>query len=356
MSTHQSQLWARLRDAGIVEGDAPEPVTELPWHVRAMIGVAAWLAALLLLMFAGLGLAFLFRERVAGLVIGCLVCAAAIALLRVAGRHPFPHQFALAASLAGQGLVVAALLRGSTDFLGPGMAQPLLWCALFEFVLVALAPDYVHRLLSALAALVALRLAMEPAGLAPLAPSLAMALFVGVQANDVRLASRVSLWQPVAMALALNALLITASGFADWESWLVPGRIDSTTLRALDAAILGAIFIGVLLHFMKTTGVRLASVRGLQIIVVSALVSAAAWPMPGLIVGLIVLLMGFAASHRAMLGIGIATLLLALGHYYYSLQTTLLVKSAALFGVGAILLIARMFVRFPRAPQEVPDA
>ena len=41
---------------------------------------------------------------------------------------------------------------------------------------------------------------------------------------------------------------------------------------------------------------------------------------------LIVLLVAFAAGQRALMGLAIFALMVALGHYYYALQSTLLVK------------------------------
>ncbi len=36
-----SALWARLRQAGLVAGDAPaEAVTVTPWYIRTMLGIA----------------------------------------------------------------------------------------------------------------------------------------------------------------------------------------------------------------------------------------------------------------------------------------------------------------------------
>jgi len=69
--------------------------------------------------------------------------------------------------------------------------------------------------------------------------------------------------------------------------------------------------------------------------------AAAAWPVPGLTVALIVMLVAFATGHTALLGFAILAMLGALGHYYYSLQTTLLAKSGALLATGLVLLAFR---------------
>ena len=58
-----------------------------------------------------------------------------------------------------------------------------------------------------------------------------------------------------------------------------------------------------------------------------------------------VLLLSFATGQRVLMGMAILALLFALGHYYYSLQSTLLVKAAALFATGVLLVGARFLVR-----------
>ena len=65
-------------------------------------------------------------------------------------------------------------------------------------------------------------------------------------------------------------------------------------------------------------------------------------PMPGVVVALIVLLVAFAAGRRALAGLAVVALLpRRSSHYYYALETTLLVKSAALFATGVVLVGAR---------------
>jgi uncharacterized membrane protein len=63
--------------------------------------------------------------------------------------------------------------------------------------------------------------------------------------------------------------------------------------------------------------------------------------VPGIPVGLCIILLGYAHSNRVLTGLGIAALLLYISTYYYSLDQTLLVKSQALAVSGAALLMLR---------------
>ena len=84
-------------------------------------------------------------------------------------------------------------------------------------------------------------------------------------------------------------------------------------------------------------------------------VSLAAWPVPGVVVALIVLLEAFAAGRRALAGLAVVALLAALAHYYYALQAPLLVKAGALAATGIVLLGARFALRFARGDGQEAD-
>jgi len=71
-------LWLRLREAGLVEGEAPPPgAAPTPWFVRAMLGVAGWIGAVFLLLFVGLAFESVVDSAAASFVVGLAACAAA---------------------------------------------------------------------------------------------------------------------------------------------------------------------------------------------------------------------------------------------------------------------------------------
>jgi uncharacterized membrane protein len=78
-----------------------------------------------------------------------------------------------------------------------------------------------------------------------------------------------------------------------------------------------------------------AALAGTAILILSSLEA------PGIAVGVCIILLGYAHGNRMLAGIGITALLLYLSAYYYSLDTTLLVKSQALAISGAVLLTLR---------------
>ena len=82
-AAESSALWARLRAAGIACGDVPAAGEDTsPWYVRAMIGIAAWIAAVFLIAAVLAAVSRLFRSGGAMAVMGLVLCAIALAMLR----------------------------------------------------------------------------------------------------------------------------------------------------------------------------------------------------------------------------------------------------------------------------------
>jgi len=208
--------------------------------------------------------------------------------------------------------------------------------------LVVVAPNYLHRVLATLAAAMALCVALVTLGWGELFPALAAAAFVLVQGNEARLASRASIWQPVATGLAFAALA-SASGAAFGASELALWRshrlIHLPTWAGF--AAVAVVLLATVALLLRQAKVSPASTMALWTWLTALALIAAAWPIPGLAVALIVMLVAFATGSIAIVGFAILAMLAALGHYYYSLQTTLLVKSGALFATGVVLLLSR---------------
>lgn len=113
----------------------------------------------------------------------------------------------------------------------------------------------------------------------------------------------------------------------------------------LPTAALAVVFVAAIGKLLMEARVAWTSYMGVSALLAGLAVVLFAWPIPGVIVALLVLLLTFATGQRVLMGMAILALLFALGHYYYSLQSTLLVKAAALFATGVLLVGARFLVR-----------
>jgi uncharacterized membrane protein len=105
------------------------------------------------------------------------------------------------------------------------------------------------------------------------------------------------------------------------------------------------LFVASIGRILREAGIAWGSRGGVAALTGGILVAVAAWPVPGVVVALIVLLEAFAAGRRPLAGLAVVGLLAAVGHYYYALQAPLLVKAGALAAMGLVLLGARVALR-----------
>jgi uncharacterized membrane protein len=94
--------------------------------------------------------------------------------------------------------------------------------------------------------------------------------------------------------------------------------------------------------FVYAVARLLGSRAALVALALAALLS----PAPGATTALLLLLLGFGAGDRVLLGLGFAALAGFVSHYYYQMQATLLAKSGVLLVTGLVLLLARLGLRW----------
>jgi hypothetical protein len=331
-------LWRRLAGAGLVTGDPPAPSGDgAAWYIRAMLGAAAWIAAVFLLAFIGMAMHELVRTNAAKIVTGLVACAGAAVVLRVSAGA-FVGQLALALSLTGQALFAVGMLNLFERGRLPG-ASPMFVVAALEALLVIAVPNVVHRAICTIAAALALAYGLWSAGLGTLGLPLTAAAFVAVELDEMRLARWPHLYPALGIGLALAIVAILPAQAAGDELFLWRARERDLLFgpRFVDATM-GVVFFGAALWLVAKAGVARGTspyVAALAGALALALVSVG---VPGLSAALLILLIGFATSQRLLIGLGTLALLAALARYYYTLSATLLVKSAILLATAAVLL------------------
>ncbi|WP_240618167.1 DUF4401 domain-containing protein [Halomonas heilongjiangensis] len=334
----------QLAQAGIsvTQGDG-EPALETPWFVRTLQAISGWLAAVFLMGFIALGAAFVIESSVASAALGLAMIAGAYALLRMAPGD-FVEHLALAASLAGQLLVAWALGSALGD-----MTTSFWWGLLGLQAVLALAmPSLTHRTFSAFAASLALYLALAESGVPHVAGGLVLLALTGIWLNEFRWPARLRPVQAWGHGLLLGLLAIQAAG-SSGQSLLLgryyPGG-GPAWLGPWVGEALGALALLLLLRhvFQRhaqaiAPSVRVAAygaVAGLMLVSLQA---------HGLTQGAVVVALGFAIGNRLVMGLGVLSLLFAIGGYYYWLEVTLLTKALTLLALGALLLAIRWAMR-----------
>lgn len=343
----RDELWARLREGALVEGEMPAAgEARSPWFVRVMLGIAGWIGALFLLGFVGAAFAFVMKSSAAAFLFGAGACAAAVMIFRAAPASDFVAQFGLAVSLAGQAL----LLYGAAQWFERSATGIALYVALQQALLFVLVPSFVHRVWAAWTSALAASYAMLDAGLFAFTPAATTAAFLWLTLREFELARHGSIVRAGIYGLALAAVqaavlhgnLVTAILLGHGHHGLKLGEAGAWLGRLGSVAVLFA----AVLMLLRREGLALASGQGRIALAGAAILGLASIKAPGVAPAAAILIAGYANADRVLAGLGIFALLGYLSHYYYSLQATLLEKSALLAAAGAALLIARFALRY----------
>jgi hypothetical protein len=339
----RAELWNRLVVAHIVTGAVPprgdDESIQVPWYVRALTGIAGWIAAGFLLAFIGVFLGS-FDSNTTQIIAGLVLIAAAYGLLLRTAKHAFASQFAIAMSLAGQALVWMGIepdLRNSH----------LEWLviAAFQAGLALVLPNFVLRVWCAGAAALAMAMFLFAAG--------AYFLSIGVLAAATALVWQSEFTWPrvnatiraigYGLTLALIVLQATIFFIASVDGWMAHrlNRMLGWAPQWLGWLLPGVVLIAVVwqLHARKSSGDNEKNTA--VAVLAAALVTAASFKAPGIATGLMLVFLGYSHANRSLVGLGLIALLSYLSAYYYLLETTLLMKSLTLAVTGAVLIGVR---------------
>lgn len=351
------QLWAQLRADGLVEGEVPnqdQPAS--PWYVRIMLGIAGWIGALFLMGFVGAALSFVIEEAASAAIAGLICCGVAFALFRRFDGNDFVEQFGLAISLVGQILLIIALAQ----HLKPQDPGLYLAIAAVQAGLALAIPNFLHRLLTTSGAAVALALAINQLSLHGLSAPLLCAGLGLVWLKPRLWAVGGRLWRPIGYGLVLALLLVETFRLFGAERLFGMGSEAVPWIKlhgpALGRALTAAVLVFVALALIRREAVRPASRAGLTAAGVAILLGLVSLQAPGLASALLILLLGFAAGNRILAALGILSLLGFLAHFYYSLQASLLEKSAILAVTGFCLLAGHFILRRSSQPPATVEA
>jgi hypothetical protein len=348
-----TELWARLRQAGLVQGESPEAGgAHSPWFVRVMLGVAGWIGAVFLLLFIGIGMSFIIKTPGVAFVAGAVACAAAAVLFHKFPEGDFAGQFGLAVSMAGQALMLFGIADGlgSKQIAVVGMAMAVIQAALFRLL-----PNHVHRVWSAATGTCAAALALADMGLVAFAPVLVLVAFTWVWLREFDFAKG-DLVRAGGYGLAIAAVVVAVMHGEASMAWILDQRrlpLGGVAGVWLGNALTSAALLWAVVQLLAREDVPLESAQGKIAFIGAIILAVATLKAPGIGPAAAVLVIGFANGNRVLAGLGILALLAYLSHYYYSLQITLLEKSAVLASTGVALLAARLLVhRYWPTPRE----
>lgn len=302
-----------------------------PWYLHLLVAVGSWIAAILLIVFTALTGAV--TTPLAAVFVGLVLCAVAVAVRLAVGRVSWLAQVPLALSLAGELMVFAGILFQDFSSGDGNLTLALASLALLELALIVVYRDRLHRFLSVwiiAAALCGILITNDlHLGAAIFSAGLGWAAAL-LWERESAFARRDALGRPVAYGLVVGLftclIILTGDGAPlDW-----PASIGLALALAYSAwsLLAGAAPLA-----------RLAGVAGALTLL------APAWQAPGILAAALVLVVGFSRGSRILVGLGGVFLAGFIGHFYYSLDATLLMKSLYLAGAGLLLLAARAVIQ-----------
>ncbi|MEI6714403.1 MAG: DUF4401 domain-containing protein [Verrucomicrobiota bacterium] len=356
MSAKQESLWALLRTHELVTGEPPvADETDAPWFVRLMLGFAGWVGALFLLAFLGAGFATILKTPTITFCLGIAVCVVATAIFRAKQKSDFVAQFGLAISLTGQILIA----YGPIHWLEGSNSLICSCIALEQVALFFLVPNFTHRIWCAWATITATSLTLTNLGLDAFTPALTTALVAWLTLSEFTLTRYISVVRAAIYGSAIVAIQ-TAFFRGPQVSKVISGNMSPTLDFGATGFYLGhcaviLVLIGALLTLLKRECVAPFSKCGKIACSATLTLGLTAIKAPGIAPTLTILLLGFANADRLLTGLGIFSLLVYTSYYYYSLESTLLVKSFLLMTLGMVLLLTRILLRQCRQQDPVEN-
>ncbi len=359
-NTEPQKLWTQLMDAGLAAGEFPAVSDAItPWYIRTMLGIAGWIGALFLLGFVGAGFAFVMKSVAASLLLGAMLCAAAAILFRVRPGNDFASQFAFALSLAGQALILAGLAQEwRSHFTTIALVMAAVEAALFLLI-----PNFLHRVWAASSGIYAALLVLYDFGLHAYTLALLLAVFASVWLNEFSHPRKASLFRALGYGLTLVALLkLLTTGVYGMGMWL-GGHHAALALPGgalgpwIGAGLIGVVLLTTVQILLSREGVAATSGPGRAALAAAAILALISLKAPGIGLTVTILLVGHAHGNRVLAGLGMLGLLAYLSHYYYTLDFTLLEKSALMASSGIALLAARLVLNYawPEGGEEEKD-
>lgn len=337
-------LWETLSEQKLLVGSEPTTVeASSPWYVKILLAFSGWLAAIFILGFFGTVFRGLFSNEIALILLGIVIIFIAYTVLKKK-PNDFIEHLSIAVSFTGQVMIAVALLQLMDN------TNVFFWCLilLMQSVLLYFVPNYIHRLFSTFFATYAFSYILVLLGMPHIYVPIMMSLLLYVWINEFSIPHKIKQMQAIGYGLVL-ALIQIKSMMVFHQSILFWEYSSVYNTRLWFPPLLGFILESVVtllfvVYLLKKYHSRLSGTL-LYISMVSVILfTVLSYHIPGLMVALTVLLLGFYHSNRILLGLGIVTLLAYTSGYYYMLSITLLKKSMWLGLLGVVLLCGRWFV------------
>ena len=344
MTAVVNTLWKKMTNANLVEGDEPEfDIINSPWYVKTLLAISGWLGAIFLLGFIFVWFSSLLDEPfvIFFLSFPLFICAYFILLIP---KNEFFEHFAVAVSLAGQALIFWSLVELQS------MSQAWLTFGIIQVLLVCFMASFLHRVFSTVLAALAFELSLTAIGAPYFLGSLLIFPTVWFCLHEFSFVSHYKRINGLMYGLVIATLLLNGNHHLGLNLMsflsLTAENIITVPQRVIFMTFIFASFFTAR-QLLLAYDIRLKTKLSVAVLSFSLILAITTLKAPGILVGLIVILLGFAHSNRVLLGVGVLSLLLYSSSYYSMMEDTLLFKSVVLFAVAVFMLICRiLLIRF----------
>jgi uncharacterized membrane protein len=303
---------------------------QAPWYVLLLLGLGAWITALIMIVFVAVLLNLIFDLDEPGLgsaAIGAVMFACGLLIQAKTSESVFAEQFAIALVAAG-----AAIAAGSIGFEFESLWSAAVAAGAMAAVDISRGRHLQQQfLLAALAvglgiAALSDALVSPAVAIVALAAPIGAALYLRPPPRDMRPTATALLLAMPFYALVNDSLHAPVYGS---ESWIA--RMIAT------AAILGLAWLR---GRAAAAGARL---RLLLFAIVGAVICLLL--PPGGSAALVILMLAFTLGHWPLAIVGVLLEIYFVPRFYYDLELSLLTKSWILMAVGAALLATYAILR-----------
>lgn len=333
----QQLLSPTTTTAQIIVAIHPLESASTPWFIHLLVGMSAWLAALLLLFF--FFLAELVTDSTSAMTVGLLLMIGTIFLYRSTTQMAlFLSQLILVLNLTGQVLLVGGIFQETDITTAALIIIPL------EILLIIIYPDHLLRFLAVLATFFSMLVLCDEWQLTQAIHLIVFLAALGASSCWLweahhQTTKMASLYQPLGYGFSVALQLVLLFSIMPHNPWL------SSPLWGFSTAGLTLLVLLLAYRVLQAYQVALSSPITYVVLASILLIALLLYPAPGVMAALLVMVLGFQRGNSLLMGLAVMSLSVFFITYYYHLHISLWMKSLTLMSAGLTLLILRISLK-----------
>ena len=351
MNQSRKKVWEILSKEKLVEGEIADSEPESPWYIKILLSISGWFGAFFLLLFVGGLFGLIFSRRIEDIHLLLTLMGGGLIYFAYSSfkkkQSDFLEHFTLAISITGQVMVIESIFFMVNDIFHRDI---MLFIAILQAFLMWRIPNYIHQMMSSFFMASSLSYFFYAIG-EPFIPTMILTFVVAwLWMNEFSFAERKKV-EAIAYGQTVALLSVKYSTYGFWAYSKTPPIFNSGWFEF--ASILTLVYViwmilkesqSSLVLFGAEASDSLNKKRISLIVGAVALLGLLSFQVSGLVLGVMLLFVGFAHSHNLLIGLGVFSSLSFLSYYYYYFGDTLMDKAGVLALMGVAILVSRWVV------------